>query len=541
MSNPVNKHDPDDLINSDTQHDTPVDFEDTRDPDFLSESNTSNESGLSKFIPYIIGAAVVVVGLGVTFFGNFGDEDTQSQSISDITTFNPQPEASNTLADNNMTSPMASLATINKTKNLPALNPKLILRLHGSNIEGVRLAPDLAIGYLQQLGATETVTVTSQDSAEEYIQGYLPDTQEKVAVEIFAHGSGTSFKDLAARKADIAMSSIPIKAKQRSDLRPLFGDLASENNEIVVASDGLAIIVHKTNPIESLTTKQIAGLLSGDIADWSKAGGYAGPVNVHARDDLSGAYDTIQHLVLQPHNKRLSSSAKRYKSVAALADAVANDRNGIGFVGMPFAQRAKTIAVADADEVTPILPTFFTVATEDYPLTRRLYFYVPENSANPHARKIADFALSEEGQRIVEKDGFVSHILHTAKPAITAAMPDSYVSLTQNAERLSLNFRFKTGSLNLDTKSRHDLERLVSYMQTQPNRSLILFGFTDSQGSATRNLQLSEERAKVIQRILAERNVDTLQVKGFGEILPVATNNTDEGRYHNRRVEVWIQ
>ena len=435
----------------------------------------------------------------------------------------------------------ATTPTIKKTSHLPAANPKVILRLHGSNIEGIRLAPALATSYLQQLGAIETLTVKTQDPVEKYIQGYLPNTQEVVAVEIFAHGSGTSFKDLAARKADIVMSSIPIKAEERKDLRPLFGDLASEKNEIVVCLDGLAIIVSQTNPIESLTTKQVAGLLSGDITDWSQVGGYAGSVNVHAQDAISGAYDTINRLVLRPHNKRFKGSAKSYESVASLADAVAKDRNGIGFVGLPFAQRAKTIAVADSDEVAPLLPTLFTVATEDYPLTRRLYFYVPDQSTNSHARRIVDFALSQTGQRIVEQVGFVSHILHTAKPVITRAMPDSYVSLIKKAERLSLNFRFKSGSSDLDTKSKHDLERLHRYMQARKNKRLMLFGFTDSVGSAKRNLQLSKKRAEVVKRMLATRNVHTLvMVKGFGEILPVASNSTEVGRQHNRRVEVWI-
>ena len=235
--------------------------------------------------------------------------------------------------------------------------------------------------------------------------------------------------------------------------------------------------------------------------------------------------------MLKPHNKRLSNSAERYESVAVLAEAVAKDWTGIGFVGLPFAQRVKTIAVADSDQTAPLLPTFFTVATEDYPLTRRLYFYVPDQSENPHARGIADFALSEIGQRIVEKEGFVSHILHTRKPVITQAMPDSYVSLTKNAERLSLNFRFKSGSSDLDTKSKHDFERLLSYMQRNLDKRLLLFGFTDSIGSAKRNLQLSEERAGVVKRMLAARRVDTQLVKGFGEILPVASDKTEEGRY----------
>ena len=544
LFDPGSQHDPgtlnhaeDRLFDSDSQHDPEMQSH----TDNLFESDNTKKTS-SKLTLYLIGAAVVVAGLGLAIFGNLGEKKDQSQPISGVTAPASPSATGGGLTGKNQ-APTASLGAAQKTANLPAVSPKLILRLHGSNIEGIRLAPDLVTGYLQQMGASETLTIKTQDSAEEYIQGYLPDTQEAVAVEIFAHGSGTSFKDLAARKADIAMSSIPIKAKERRDLKPLFGDLASEKNEIVVGSDGLAIIVHKTNPIQSLMTKQIAGLLSGDITDWSQVGGNAGPVNVHARDDLSGAYDTILHFVLEPHSKRLSNSAKRYESVAALADAVTNDRSGIGFVGLPFAQRAKTIAVADADDVEPLLPTFFSVATEDYPLTRRLYFYVPDQSANPHVRGIANFALSQTGQSIVEKEGFVSHILHTTVPAITPRMPDSYVLLIKNAERLSLNFRFISGSSDLDSKSKHDFERLLKYLQARPDKRLMLFGFADSVGSAERNLQLSEQRAGVVKRMLSARNIDvsTLIVKGFGEVLPVATNKTEEGRFHNRRVEVWIK
>ena len=534
MSNPNEQHDPDNLIDLDTQRDP----ESRVHPSNLFKPDTLKELVL-KHATYIIGTLVVLIGLGLVIFG-VGKNNNQSQPLSGITT-PASPSATSGAVTDKTQPPSASLTTINKTNKLPAENPKVILRLHGSNIEGVRLAPALVTSYLHQLGATETLTVTTQDSDERYIQGYLPNIQDAVAVEVFAHGSGTSFEDLAARRADIAMTSIPIKPKERRDLKPLFGNLVNEKNEIVVGSDGLAIIVHRTNPIESLTTKQIAGLFSGEISDWSQVGGTAGPVNIYAQDALSGAYDTIQHLVLKPYNKRLSNMAKRYESVAVLADAVVSDLNGIGFVGLPYAQRAKTIAVADSDEVTPILPTAFTVATEDYPLTRRLYFYVPDQSSNPHVRILADFALSPAGQKIVEEVGFVSHILHSEKPTITRTMPDSYASLIKNAERLSLNFRFKFGSSDLDSKSLHDLERLLHYMRARSNKRLMLFGFTDSVGSAERNLKLSEARAKVVKRILSARNVDTLMVKGFGEILPVATNSTEEGRHHNRRVEVWIQ
>ena len=536
MSNPTDERHHGDLIELEAQRDPEKGgvLSGLFDPDTMKQL-------VSKYLQYIIGAVVVVAGLGLVFLG-VGEKEDQSQSMPGVATPAAPSSTSDTLTGEDQAPPLTSLVMAKKTAHLPAINPKVILRMHGSNIEGIRLAPALAASYLQQqMGATETVIVTTKDPVEEYIQGYLPKSREAVAVEIFAHGSTTSFKDLAGHKADIAMSSIPINPRIRKDLQPLVGDLLSDKNDIVVGSDGLAIIVHQTNPVDSLTTKQIAGLLSGDITDWSQVGGDAGPVNVHARDELSGAYDTIQHIVLNPYNKRLSNSAKRYDSVVALANAVANDRSGIGFVGLPFAQRAKTIAVADSEEVVPLLPTPFTVATEDYPLTRRLYFYVSEQTENPHVHIMANFALSQSGQTIVEKEGFVSHILHTARPAITLAMPDDYILLTRNAERLSLNFRFKFGSTELDTKSKHDIERLLSYMQERPNKKLMLFGFTDSVGSAESNLKLSVERATVVKRILADHDVHTLLLKGFGEKLPVASNSTDDGRHHNRRVEVWIK
>lgn len=467
-------------------------------------SNPDNKNLLtSKFTHYIIIGAVLVVGLGLSLL--FGNKQQSQISY------------------------------------LPAKHPKIILRLHGSNIEGIKLAPALATGYLQQLGASETATVATIDSAEGYIQGYLPETRETVAIEIFAHGSGTSFQDMAALETDIAMSSRPIKIHELDELKLLFGNLASHKNEITVASDGLAIIVHKFNPVESLTIKQIAELLSGEVIDWYEVGGNVGPVNIHARDEVSGAYDTINSLVLKPHNKELSVSAKRYKSVAELADAVAADWNGIGFVGLPFAHRAKPIAVADTVEIAPILPTLFTVATEDYPLMRRLYFYVPENSANSHVRGIADYALSAAGQAIAKKEGFVNHSLYSTKLAITQVAPKTYQMLTNNAERLSLNFRFKFGSSELDSKAKHDITRLDSYLKQHTDKQLMLFGFTDNVGSADANLKLSEQRAWVVKDHLEARNIYPFIVRGFGKAIPIASNATAEGRHHNRRVEVWIK
>jgi outer membrane protein OmpA-like peptidoglycan-associated protein len=66
-------------------------------------------------------------------------------------------------------------------------------------------------------------------------------------------------------------------------------------------------------------------------------------------------------------------------------------------------------------------------------------------------------------------------------------------------------------------------------------------GFADSSGSASANLELSRSRASAVNRYLAERGLTNVTSTGFGDALPVATNDTPEGREQNRRVEVWLR
>jgi hypothetical protein len=76
---------------------------------------------------------------------------------------------------------------------------------------------------------------------------------------------------------------------------------------------------------------------------------------------------------------------------AKLSDAVASDINGIGFVGKSFARNTKIVAISEAGG-KPLLPTAFTVATGDYPLSRRLHLYIPADPQNQWARKFVEFS-----------------------------------------------------------------------------------------------------------------------------------------------------
>ena len=120
--------------------------------------------------------------------------------------------------------------------------------------------------------------------------------------------------------------------------------------------------------------------------------------------------------------------------------------------------------------------------------------------------------------------------------------PPAYHELVTGATRLSINFRFKTGSAQLDNKALKDLERLVRFVGSPMNRGrhVVLAGFTDMQGNDATNQTLSKQRADVVAMLLANRGVTPPTVASFGSALPVAANDNEVGRARNRRVEVWL-
>jgi len=114
--------------------------------------------------------------------------------------------------------------------------------------------------------------------------------------------------------------------------------------------------------------------------------------------------------------------------------------------------------------------------------------------------------------------------------------------LTREAQRLSVNFRFAQGSAKLDNKAQLDLKRVVDYLKRNDklNQSVTLVGFGDAKTDPERATLLSKLRAMAVRRELLKNDVILRDVRGFGEEMPVAGNDVDEGRIKNRRVEVWV-
>lgn len=419
-------------------------------------------------------------------------------------------------------------------------NQQLLFRIQGSNTVGAQLVPQCAVDFLKKQ-AFENVSLIAGAQANEYrVVGQKPTDQgiKKVSIAIAAHGSTTGFEALLGGRADLAMSSRPIKDTEVEALAAL-GYMRSAASEHTIAIDGLAILVNKTNPLRSLTLQQVALLFAGKITNWQQLGGPDLPVKRYARDDNSGTWDTFKHLVLQKQYT-LAGDALRFESNDELSDRVAADPAGIGFTGLASVRNAKAMAIADSG-TQALLPTPLTVATEDYPLSRRLFLYTPVN-ASIEVAQFVSHCQSIQGQNIVTDVGFVSQNIEAVSITPLSHWPQDYRELASSAKRLSVNFRFTQGKSKLDNKAITDLNRVVDYLRQYPKAyKLILVGFADANEKLRIASLISKLRALAVSARLVDSRISVDHYIAAGDFMPVISQDSGQSKIKNARVEIWLQ
>ena len=419
-----------------------------------------------------------------------------------------------------------------------AMAAPLQLRIQGSNTIGTALAPALVAGLLEAQGAS-AIEVTPGPVPNETLVSARDRDNQPLRIAIAAHGTSTGFAALASGEADLATASRPISNAEAQQLQAL-GDMRGARSEQVIGLDGVAVIVHPDNPLSQLNTTQLAQVFSGQVQRWEQLGVPGGAIHLYARDDRSGTFETFKAQVLDPQHGELSPQARRFESADALVGQVLADRQAIGFSGLATVHGAKVLAVAEGD--APALPpSLALVASEDYPVSRRLFFYLPGNP-KPLARALAEFAQSPPGQAIVAEQGFVAQQIKALPVAVQPGMPPRYRALASEARRLTVNFRFQEGSASLDNKALRDVQRVGDYLRHagKLHEQAVLVGFSDPKETPGRAALLSRLRAMAVRRELARAGVEVKEVAGMGDELPVAGNDLEQGRLRNRRVEVWV-
>ncbi|WP_288130834.1 substrate-binding domain-containing protein [Microbulbifer sp.] len=413
--------------------------------------------------------------------------------------------------------------------------PVTLFRMTGSNTIGADLAPALVKSWLETRGATRIQQRTRGER--HWITADL--NGSAVEIPIIALGSSTGFKALDQDTADIAMASRRIKDSEVEKLSR-FGSLTGADAEHVIGLDALVIAVHKDNPVQQLTLEQLDGIYRGEIRNWQQLGGKNLPIQPLHRDRESGTRATFDKEVFGS-NAPARSPADEVTGNHETRERVLSTPGAIGYVPFADAEGLHKVAIK-AGQLAAVVPDAGIIATEDFPLTRRLYLYRNPSTHNTDVADFLHFAESQRGQSLVADTGFINLTPVPLKMAPFANAPEGYRALMENGARLSISFRFADGSTELDNRALRDLHRLQDYMAEENNRdlSLTLVGFSDSKANSNIADLISRFRALKVQgSLLRDHRMGDSNILALGAFAPL-TADSEQAPVKNSRVEVWI-
>jgi phosphate transport system substrate-binding protein len=242
---------------------------------------------------------------------------------------------------------------------------------------------------------SDTMVILGQRWAEEYMHKN-PDAQ----IQVTGGGSGTGISALINGTTDICMSSRSMKPAEKGKLRDRYN---STGVEIPVARDGLAIYVNASNPLNEITIDQVRDIFSGKVTNWKDLGGSDSKIIVYSRENSSGTYVFFKEVVLE--GKDFTPRAQTMPGTGTVVNAVAKETFGIGYGGAAYAKGIKVLKVKKDAGAAGVSPDKEHVLSGTYPLSRPLFFYLRNKGTGP-IQSFIDFALSSEGQALVEKVGY---------------------------------------------------------------------------------------------------------------------------------------
>ena len=223
----------------------------------------------------------------------------------------------------------------------------------------------------QRIKGSDTVLPIAQQTAERFMT-----LHPGMRVTVTSGGTGVGISALLDETADIAMASRSIKFNEKMRAKATGENL----EEITIAYDALAVVVHPSNPVKQLTRQQLENIFRGKITNWKQVGGDDRKIVVYSRETSSGTYEFFKESVLK--NKNYMSGSLSMPATGAIIQSVSQTRGAIGYVGLENA------------------------ANKTYPIVRPLFYYYNKKNSGL-VEPLLQFMLSPTGQEIIKKSGYI--------------------------------------------------------------------------------------------------------------------------------------
>ena len=257
-------------------------------------------------------------------------------------------------------------------------------------------------------GSTDTVTSGGGSTAESSLSGKLTlngstsmatvcqalgevfhEQNPGVTVEKSGTGSGDASKAVLAGTALIGDLSRELKDSENPD----------QFEVVQIATDGIAIAVHKDNPVSDLTQEQIAKIFTGEITNWSEVGGQDQAITVLGREASSGTRDGFEAIFGVEGEAKY---AAELTSTGEVLNRVASDPAAVGYISLasvsPSIKAVKVDGVEATDE---------NIVNGTYKVSRPFIQIYKKGTDSELVKAWFDFVKSDEGKQVIEDVGLI--------------------------------------------------------------------------------------------------------------------------------------
>jgi len=237
-----------------------------------------------------------------------------------------------------------------------------------------------------QRGLVVAGSTSVQPFADHWAEIYSKENPGRL-INIQGGGSSAGIQAARTGAADIGMSSRELKPEEKDML------------EVIVAWDGLAVIVHPENRIEALSLEQVQNVFAGNITNWTALGGSNHQITVVTREEGSGTRGAFQEMVMK--KDRISREAIVQDSNGTVREIVANDPQSIGYISLGLVSQKVKAVLIDGVEAS-----FDNIEQKKYRLIRP-FLFVTNGAPKAAAQDFINFVLSRPTQEIIRQDGLI--------------------------------------------------------------------------------------------------------------------------------------